>query len=279
MIDEITLQRLVDGELDDTQIRQLLHQAEHGQHSLQTWKQLAVAYVENQMLQNSLQAFDNAVDNAIDPAKTSADAGEVQPSFRSSDVRAKHTATPVGRFSPRSVWVPMAIAACLLIALGVGLNQLASTKFFTHSTHLATAGSTIAGQSQATDAPIESRVTPDDVHDFNRQSLMALKPDRYLQSDQLPTGISQSSRQQIPMYNMRRFAPQQLSGLRSHDASSRQALFAQIMPGDPINDQLKSDYQNAGLMVDQEIEILSGHLDDGRSYMIPYRSVRFLAGQ
>ena len=51
------------------------------------------------------------------------------------------------------------------------------------------------------------------------------------------------------------------------------------MPGSEITDQMAADYEKAGLEVDQDIEFLSGRLDDGRGYLIPYRTVRFTPGQ
>lgn len=283
MIDEVILQRLVDGELDDAQTRQLLNQAQQSPPSHEAWKKLAVAYAENQMLQRGFQSFDDAMTVPAETQKSNTP--RRSNSGRSSLILTARPVISAGDVDYRSIGWPMAAAACLVIAMVVGYQQMVLRTDTTAAD--ATAANTPGnlpptierGLAELPSDDPKTNVAAGDLHDFNRQSLLALKPDHHLQPDQLPRGIGQSSLQQIPLYNVRRFAPQQLTGLQNSDASKWHAWFDNVMPGSGFDDQTKSDYRNAGLLVDQDIEILSGRLEDGRTYMVPYRSVRLSAGQ
>lgn len=282
MIDEITLQRLVDGELDDAQTRRVLRQAQDAPPSQQAWKKLAVAYAENQLLQRGFARLESAA------------AGERSTSV--ADPRSRSIAAPSAAISPstprrqasaisaahadfRSLWWPIATAVCLLVAMVTGYQQLDRNYRAVITT--TSPNPALANHRRLLDGTSNTANTnngTDELHDFNRQSLLALKPDHHLPADQLPHEIRQTLQQQIPLYDARRFTPPQLTDLTSN-ASNWQTWFNNVMPEGGINDQMRSDFRNAGLLIDQDIDILSGRLEDGRAFMVPYRSVRLSAGQ
>jgi hypothetical protein len=263
MIDDLILQRLIDGELEDDQIRQLLRQADEASPDASDWKQLAVAFAENQMFRRGFHGFHDAmvqtgIENGIHDHSAFGDKALFNTTHQATDAELNNP----------SFWWTLAIAACVMITTAIGYQQR-------HAIYR-TFGIQVAERQvveHQTTAPAAQAL-----QDFSRTSLLTIKPDGHLEVDRLPRGLKQISGQPIPLYNARRFPPQKLAGLRSNDAATRQAFIDQIMPTESINDQTKSDYQNAGVMVDQDIEFLSGQLDDGRVYVIPYRSVKFTAG-
>lgn len=267
MIDELLLQKLVDGELDNDQIRMLLRDADQidvGGERSSRWKQMAVAFVENQMTESGFLDFETK-DRSTEAGGKMADSARVNasPMLVGGNEEVK-------RDSSRTLWT-FVLAASLLVATSILYHQLPAG---------------VASDTSERVASIrpENSLTPDDGdHDrlpnFDHRTLLTLKPDRHLEAAQLPTAIGEKVRQQVPLYDANRFDRQQLSELRNNDMATRRAWADQVMPASGISDQLAADYEKAGLMIDQDIEFLSGRLDDGRAYLIPYRTVRFTSGQ
>ena len=269
MIDEILIQKLIDGELSNHQIREILREADQvveddkadqtnpTQQKSSAWKQLAVAFAENQIIHRAFSDLDSAASSTV-KAERSIAANEVTP-VRQQSAKSTSSRRTVGMF---------ALAASLLIGVSLLHQYLQVTDQADHSTVLASDDSTEPG--------VET-VNP--LLNFDRSTLLKLTPDHQLQSNQLPTSFSQKVSQQVPLFDAKRFDRRQLDGLRGNDLAARRAWVNEVMPASGVTDQLVADYEKAGLMVDQDIEFLSGRLDDGRAYMIPYRTVRFSSGQ
>jgi len=261
MIDELVLQNLVDGELDNAQIRTLLSSVDtettEGNNAA-TWKQLAVAYAENQMFQRGFAKFDAAIEATSDDVT----------SDLSNDSQSLASNQQPNR---TGMWWKLALAASLLIGLSIAYQQ--SRSFMGRQT---------VSDNSVTDNDEEStsnRLVPASLLNFDHDTLLTLKPDHHLKSGQLPAKISSRMTQQVPLYSVKHFDRQQLKNLQNNNETGRQALFNRLMPATSVNDQMKSDFEKAGLLVDQDVEFLSGRLDDGRAYMIPYRTVRFSSVQ
>lgn len=261
MIDEHTLQKLVDGELGTDQIQNLLRSADQaGADGDQThWKQMAVAFAENQLIQRSFGDFNSASTSSADSAADSANANI-----------SNAPTEPAAANKGNSALLNFVLAASLLIGTALLLQNIVSTKPILTTPSVAT--TTTPDADVATDD--EKPLLP-----FNRRTLAALTPDHQLNPDVLPAAFGQSVRRQVPLYDAKRFDRRQLNQLRSNNRAVKSAWFNQVIPSGGISDQMVADYEKAGMLVDQEIEFLSGRLEDGRPYMIPYRTVRFTAGQ
>ena len=271
MIDEILIQRLVDGELSNEEIRHILRDADQVDQTKSVeqrssaWKQLAVAFAENQMVQRAFSDFDSGKSSADEAESKSADDTNI------TLIRQRHGKTALSaaqrKSGLRTMWT-FAVAASLLIGVSFLYHHLNAT-YPTDQTS-SVASNDLADRSVETANPLLS---------FNRSTLLKLTPDHQLQSNQLPTSFSNKVDQQVPLFDAKRFDRRQLDGLRDNDPAARRAWVNEVMPAFGVTDQLVADYEKAGLIVDQDIEFLSGRLDDGRAYMIPFRTVRFSAGQ
>ena len=258
MIDETLIQKLVDGELSNDQIRDILSDADQADQSrpeTSAWKQLAVAFAENQMFQRAFSDLDSAVALNDDT-----------PSTRQRPVRT-FTESAHANSSLRTM-LTFALAASLLIGVSILYQQYGATKHLNEA-NIVASNDPAAPEDQSTQLRLN----------FDHSTLLTLTPDRQLDSAQLPTSFSQKVDRQVPLFDAKRFDRRQLDGLRGNDTAARRAWVDQVMPNNGVTDQLVADYEKAGLRVDQDIEFLSGRLDDGRAYMIPYRTVRFSAGQ
>ncbi len=275
MIDEHTLQKLVDGELGNDQIRSLLRDADDagGDGNQSLWKQMAVAFTENQLIQRSFGDF-NA---ALDPARTSAeDYNSVNAD--SLNTTAADQKSALGSAS-RGAWA-FVLAASLLIGAAILYQNAPSSEETLTRPSVAKATSPNASDTNEVASPSQSDSKNEEtLLPFDRRTLLALTPDHQLPPDQLPSAFGRKGLQEVPLYDAKRFDRQQLSQLQSNDRAAKHAWFDQVIPNGSVNDEMVADYEKAGMLVDQDIEFLSGRLDDGRAYMIPYRSVRFIPGQ
>lgn len=264
MIDELTLQKLVDGELDSDQVRSLLRDADltGGDSDPGDWKQMAVAFAENQLIQRSFGDFNLALESSS-PIANGAD-------IEGASLANQRTAANTGN---HTAWAAV-LAASLLIGTALVYHNFASNNL-----PVLPPGFAWATTTEPSDADVLSDDTQKPLLQFDQRTLAALAPDHQLNPDLLPATFGQKGQRQVPLYDAKRFDRRQLSQLRGNDSAAKRAWFDQIIPTGSVSDQMVADYEKAGMLVDQEVEFLSGRLDDGRSYMIPYRTVRFSPGQ
>ena len=270
MIDEHTLQKLVDGELENDQIRILLRDADQadlttptgGDKNSSAWKQMAVAFAENQLIQRSFGDF-NSPSGASSPISTETE----------TTIPSNTHPRAITNSGSRTAWAA-ALAASLLIGTALLYHFASSSKVPVTAPSFAAASAPAASDADAILGDQQEPLLP-----FDRRTLMALAPDHQLNPEQLPTAFAGKGQPQVPLYDAKRFDRRQLSQLRGDDSAAKRAWFDQVIPTGSVSDQMVADYEKAGMLVDQDIEFLSGRLDDGRSYMIPYRTVRFLPGQ
>ena len=264
MIDAHTLQKLVDGELESEQIRSLLRDADQtgGDGNQAHWKQMAVAFAENQLIQRSFGDFNSAVGSS----PTSTDNANI---LSASPSRQK-TAADAGN---RALWT-FVLAASLLIGTALLYQNFAPSNATFTTPSVAEANSSNPSDPDASPGDNQKSLLP-----FDQRTLLALSPDHQLNPELLPAAFGGKGQRKVPLYDAKRFDRHQLNQLRSNNSAAKRAWFDQVIPTGSFSDQMVADYEKAGMLVDQEIEFLSGRLDDGRPYMIPYRTVRFTSGQ
>ena len=130
--------------------------------------------------------------------------------------------------------------------------------------------------SSTVDSPVVEG--PKSIESFDRTTLASYEPDHQLETKNIVSASMGKHNNSIPLYDIGRLNPEQLANLRGDDRAAREAMFSRVLPRS-LSQELVQQLQQSGGMVDQNLEFISGRLDDGRSYLIPYRTIRFLPGQ
>ena len=258
-LDELTLQRLVDGELSYDQVRQLLAEAEFGDDPA-NWKKIALAFAENQMFeraigQNESTLSDNSMVVELPKRPVMGQESKIIPIG--------------GSRSTSNSWWPAVLAASLLLAFTVvyqisEVSPKADDNSVVHS----------APASELPTSVPDSR----SIELFDRTTLASYEPDHQLKAKDINAASIGKYNSSIPLYDIGRLNPEQLANLRGDDRAAREAMFSRVLP-QGFSPEVVQQLQQSGGMVDQNLEFISGRLDDGRSYLIPYRTIRFLPGQ
>ena len=258
-LDELTLQRLVDGELSHDQVRQLLAEAEFGDDPT-NWKKIALAFAENQMFERAIgQNESTASDNSM----------VVELPKRPVTGQESKTSPIRGSRSTSNSWWPAVLAASLLLALTV-VYQISEVSPKIDDNSVVHSSPTVDSPSSVPDSrAIES---------FDRRTLASYEPDHQLKAKDINAASIGKHNSSIPLYDIGRLNPEQLANLRGDDRAAREAMFSRVLP-QGFSPEVVQQLQQSGGMVDQNLEFISGRLDDGRSYLIPYRTIRFLPGQ
>lgn len=251
-LDELTLQRLVDSELSHEQVRQLLAEVEFGDDPTK-WKTIALAFTENQMFER-----------AIGQDCLAQTAGGVS-TF--SELSSVERSKPEVVDHPNSWWAA-ALAASLLLAVAVAY-QIGTSSPKVDKEQFVQSSSTV-------DSPVVEG--PKSIESFDRTTLASYEPDHQLETKNIVSASMGKHNNSIPLYDIGRLNPEQLANLRGDDRAAREAMFSRVLPRS-LSPELVQQLQQSGGMVDQNLEFISGRLDDGRSYLIPYRTIRFLPGQ
>ena len=251
-IDEIALQRLVDNELSYDQVRQLLAEVESGDDATK-WKQIALAFTENQLFERAFCQQESASRTAA--AATVLERPEQLVTSQSSSLR-------------YGLWVA-ALAACLLWAVTMGYQ------FSDTSPNI---GDDSVVHSPSTSESVEAVAESKPIEVFDRTTLASYEPDHRLKAAEVHSDSIGKHDSSIPLYDIGRLNPEQLANLRGEDRAAREALFSEVLP-QTFSPELVQQVQQSGGMVDQNLEFISGRLDDGRSWLVPYRTIRFLPGQ
>ncbi len=256
-LDELTLQRLVDNELSHEQIRQLLTKIEFGGGAV-NWKKIALAFTENQMFERAFCLEESAITNS-----------DSSPVAESSAVLQRPKSSKIQEVTYPNSWWASALAVSLLLVMGsLYLISNFSSQF---------SDDQIVRSPAAENRPAVA-VVPKAIESFDRTTLASYEPDHQLETKDISSASMGQHNSSIPLYDVGRLNPEQLASLQGDDRAAREAMFSRVLP-QSLSPQLVQQLQQSGGMVDQNLEFISGRLDDGRSYLIPYRTIRFLPGQ
>ena len=255
-LDELTLQRLVDSELSHEQVRQLLAEVEFSDDPT-NWKRIALAFTENQMFERAFDQKESMDDDTSMVVEIPKQPVTVQP---------QRPALPTRRANS---WWSAALAASLLLAAAVAyqvsdLSPKVDDNSVVHSPPTVDSPTTVP----------DSRA----IESFDRTTLASYEPDHQLKAKDIEVASIGKHNSSIPLYDIGRLNPEQMANLRGDDRVAREAMFSQVLPKS-FSPKVVQQLQQSGGMVDQNLEFISGRLDDGRSYVIPYRTIRFLPGQ
>ena len=248
--DALQKQRLVDGECDEAELRSLLLGAENQPDG---WRQIATAFVEDKFWQIQFRRSGTSNDDS-----QSVFNGQNQ-DLLDQTVNQQTPATQINRsFHPHAIrWLTIAAGLLLAAAFGylLGTDQaqpmLDVPVVANHQEIPLGTGEEIA----AAPTPLP-KMTP-----------ASLKPDYHLQ---LPEAANPSNGvafdSEIPLYYVQ--SREQLNQIEQPDADR-----FQVAP------EVLLQLTDRGIQLKQDLNFISGNLKDGRSFMIPVRTINFSPGQ
>lgn len=241
------LDRLVDGELSRDQIKDLLQRPETDP----AWRSIALAFVEDRVWRTEIQASVEPHDQYPVPTQTI-----LEPSNVSATVDPKR----------KSVWKGMALAAGLMVALGVGYLTGSSLSQSTTDSGLALSPPIAPSETHSsTDQTIPDRANPANQLANNQRpditpTALSTTPDYHLgfqDSDGNPLLNSD-----IPLY-------------ATKDMQANVPAFDRI----PISDEVIHSLHGSGYAFKENTRYVAGRLDDGRQFVVPIRTTNLSAGQ
>ena len=163
------------------------------------------------------------------------------------EMTAKVNSAPTATKLSPPTW--FALAAGLLLAVGVG--YLAGSKPFTKS-----------DVTVATSTPTEQKNLAAGLLPVNTMTLADLQPEYQLEL----TDASGAGSRSVPLYSARK--------LNQLPQAERRSL-----AGTTLSDRQRQQLYQSGYQVQQNVDYLSGRLQDGRAFVVPVRTVNLSSGQ
>ena len=268
-IDPLQLQRLVDGELNAQQVQHVLTEA---QSSPEQWQEIAVGFVESQLWNRAFLNQSNGVsvptgvggktDSGIDPIDSPVQVASDVP------VVAKHsTEKKVDLNSPRATsfsWLVLAASLFAAAAIGFMLSQIQHRNLPENSIAQVVPPATnplvpksndlIAVNAKSPGSQDQPQITQADYH-------LEVPPENLGELGSAGT---------VPPVPL--IAVSNANDLRKLNLFSQQR--AQIVSPEMLKRLTGSGYQ-----LKQDVDLISGRLEDGRTFFVPVRTIRFVSGQ
>ena len=250
-LDPITLQRLVDGELELAEIQQLLAQAEaEPEH----WESLATALVEDRLWQRTVSGMaqqDAPISLASEPP--------LPPPTKPNSRRATG-----GDASHGAHWGWLALVASLM--LGCGLGYLARPADWRSADF---GGSLADGSHRVVDGRLAQADTPPSIDAGDGRTMAVYRPDYHLEvpadADWLG-GDPNAAPTKVPLYDVS--TPQRLAHYQQQQ-SAAPSLSAETI----------RRLEAAGYFVQQDIEFISGDMNSQQRFIVPVRRLRLIPSQ
>lgn len=271
-IDPLQLQRLVDGELNDSEIQSVLGDADSIPHQ---WRDIAIGYIENQLWCKAFHSGEAADSNSLNSAKSAisavitseqAGASDTDRSPTPASALEKHLRSSASAGRPFGFsWLIMAASLLVAGTIGYMANQIANRTIpptvadnvQPPSVDDSLPGPMIAQNSPSTNVP-QPEITP-----------ISLKPDYHLEvpadSEPLRDMVSGGAPTSVPLFRI---------GNRDQLKQLNEKCNSDGLPLEVLR-----RLANSGYRMEQHIEFISGQLDDGQSFIVPVRTIRFVPGQ
>jgi len=253
-IDPLKLQRLIDGELDSSDVQEILREASD---SPKQWEAIATGFVENQIWSQAVctDANPESMTNGFSVPQNSSDLVEV---------KKNKTGVP-----PRIGFPWQALVASMMLAamLGYGINQVQNRGI---------------GKVEPLNSIVDNEsLKPRMQIQTPKQSI----PDAVVaqNEDESEPGFTQANYHfEIPKDNERL---NELVGqpgepvplYRVENAQQWQAINRKRNKALPP--ELIKRFTGSGYQMMQDVELISGKLGDGRTFVIPVQTIRFLPNQ
>ncbi|MDG1875248.1 MAG: hypothetical protein P8J27_15145 [Mariniblastus sp.] len=256
-IDPLMLQRLVDGELENETIQQVLMGAKSAPDQ---WQEIALGFVENQTWQSAFQSQTGSPQRAAKTQLSNHALGSLEsnPSFSPKD---QPISTPSRSRNSTPWWV---MAASLLVAATIGYmaSEIRGRTVPSSNTLVENKAPQLDSQI-AQPSPLAQKSSP-------LLTPASLKPAYHLEvsnSNEKFKDLSvDDANARVPIYRVG--SEQQLRQFQSKRRDEA------AIPNEVLARLLRAGYQ-----IEQEIELISGQLSDGESFVVPVRTLRFVVGQ
>lgn len=254
-IDPYQLQRLVDGELDPKQIQQILAEAKT---TPQQWEDIAVSFVENQLWDSAFES------DELGSMARPTESATVEKQAGSKSLEAGWEPGPhADGIQPRPNYSWLVMAASLLVAgmMGYMANHIQNRNI---------PSSQVAGEpSTPVTEPSIARNFPDEATPDPKLTPASLQPDYHLEVPQdneyLRDVVAAGPVGPVPLYRIGN--AEQLKQL-----NLQRGTFT-------LPTEIVQRLNGSGYQMQQDIDFISGRLGDGRSFVVPVRTIRFLPGQ
>lgn len=262
-IDPLQLQRLVDGELDATQVQSILGDAA----SLpDQWRDIAIGYIENQLWHRTFQTGEAT---EVEPRRSELVGGDLADSTTNIETDELDARSGSLNRSKPALRRPFyfsrfTLAASLLVAATIGYM----TNQITHRTIPPVRLADNQPQPLADESLARSNLAP------SRPAAVPSQPqitqaDYHLEvpqdSEPFKDLVGDGSATSIPLYRIGN--KRQLNELNERRKEP-------VLPPEILKRLASSGYQ-----MEQHVEFISGRLANGRSFVVPVRTIRFVPGQ
>ncbi|MEL7498689.1 MAG: hypothetical protein AAFN77_13865 [Planctomycetota bacterium] len=264
-IDPITMQRLVDGELELEQVQQLIKEADICPAQ---WRSIATAMIEDRLWEQTLRAQSNSDPLNVEALPSLLADKKSEPASHSPSIPDPST-KPTGGASAWSPHNHLLLAASLLLAIGFGyaINGLLNSE-------------------RPNSGTVANQTSTNEVHDPSSSSSLAksnsqnplkqptmtpavYRPDYHLEvpnSGKLLGSNDVDMADPVPLYAVKTADQLRLYRQQNFDQSK-------------ISPKLVRQMSKAGYLVQQDIEFISGDLNKDKSFFVPVRTIRFVPQQ
>ncbi len=240
-IDPLQLQRLVDGELSVEQTQRLLHEANE---SPDQWREIAVGFVENQTWNHAFQL----PELDLVPVVASQPINEIS---NAKPTTSRHAGSNLS-------WLVMAASLVAAAAIGYMFSEIQSRNL----------PGPIAVSETLAPRPLLANLPTEQLHDDAHPQMTQADYHLELPAEQLGELGSAGPLKPVPLYAVDN--PEQLR--RLNELSRWQSTPA-------VSDEVLRQLVGSGYQMKQDVDYVSGQLEDGRSFVVPIRTIRFAAGQ
>ena len=252
-IDPIRLQRLIDGELVDAELRELIEIAESEPGG---WRQVAIGFIEDRQWQSGFQKQE------LDQTEPSGN--ELSPPIKVGDSQPKGSSL----FSkPSFGWKWFGLAAIVFLSLTIGFmfsEYWGSTPGGQHARSTGTVPVQLARETGGSQEDLVANTNPalggSGETGQPPETLVSYRPDYHLElHDAYGKPVLDG---QIPLYT---YANAKKIGYTLESPEMPQAM--------------RDRFSDSGYLLNENVKYISGSLDDGRQFVLPVRTISFSPGQ
>lgn len=256
-IDPLQLQRLVDGELDENQVQQILANAKVNPDQ---WQEIAVGFVENQTWSRAFKNRDSSEEASSrnENGSTSGSAlGSPARAFDHPLAKTENSRRPTNH----SWWV---LAACVMVAATIGYMaseiQNRNLPGSTLVDNMPSVSSPLLATDNATGGARPGNGTPTPRPQMTQADYHLEVPQEHLGELGSAGPVAP-----VPLFTVNNV--EQLKRLNQQRNTPA------------ISPEMLKQLTGSGYQMEQDINYISGRLGDGRSFVVPVRTIRFIPGQ
>jgi len=271
-IDPIQLQRLVDGELDPREVQMVLSEANN---SPDQWQEIAVGFVEDQLWNRAFG--DDPNPSTVDAEHDSKSSGKNVGSGLQSDIvnRAKADQPIVNPTRSKSVHSPgvswLVMAASLVVAATIGY-------MFSSIQNRSLPGNSIAKVESPGSSSLLASNSEDksSIPKSNAETALADEPQPQMTLADYHLEVPNEKLDDLNIAGQASTVPL-ISVKNAGDLRELNRLNEQSSP--TVSPEMLKRLGGSGYHLKQDVDFLSGRLGDGRSFVVPVRTTRFVSGQ